>query len=88
MLEQDPAIKLNEHRWCFLHMPEVYTATPGALMGSTNTGLLKAPGQEYVVSLGSGTFFRDLESTLFSPERLQKSKPLRLLMHSDKLSCI
>lgn len=59
-------------------------------MGSTNTGpgVVKAPGQEYVVSLGSGTFFRDLESTLLSPEWLQKSKPLKLLIHSDKLSCI
>lgn len=26
VLEQDPAMKLNEHRCCFLHMPEVYTA--------------------------------------------------------------
>lgn len=59
-------------------------------MGSTNNGpgVVKAPGQEYVVSLGSGTFFRDLERILLSPERLQKSKLLKLLMDSDKLSCI
>lgn len=59
-------------------------------MGSTSTSpsVVKAPGEEFVVSLGSGTFCRDLESTLLSPGRLQKSKLLKLLLHSDKLSCI
>lgn len=69
-------------------MPEVYTAPTGAPMGSTGPGVVKAPGEECVVSLDSRTFCRDWESTLLSPDRLQKFKLLKLLMHSDKLSCI
>lgn len=71
------------------HMPEVCTAHHRSIDGFHQHWPCcgKAPGEECVVSLGRGTFCRDLESTLLSPERLQKSKLLKLLMHSDKLSC-
>lgn len=42
--------------------------------------VVKDPGKEPVVSSGSGSFFRSTESTLLSPERLQKPKQLELLM--------
>lgn len=71
--------KLNEHRCCFFQMPELYTAHHRSTNGLHwhqpwwGEGLRKG----VCGVLSSGTFSGDLESTLLSSERLQKSKLLK-----------